>query len=133
MNINKIKKLIDYLKASKMFDQTKYFHPCGTPACIAGHACIMEGYIRDNGSAFTRFSMVLKKGEYTSMSAEMAATKILELTYQQSQAAFSEAPYGYFEDLDDENWKIKPTTVDDAIAMLENLIETGEVEWGTNR
>lgn len=39
-------RLADYIEGQpeEEFDQSSFFHPCGTPACIAGHCSAMIGY-----------------------------------------------------------------------------------------
>lgn len=47
MNVENILQLADHLETLAPsdgrvgYDQTRYVHPCGTPACIAGHACAL--------------------------------------------------------------------------------------------
>ena len=56
-----------------------------------------------------------------------AAAHILELNIQQRDLLFDQFPYG---EEDYEGRPMKQPTVKDAVRVLENLAETGVVDWG---
>ena len=103
MNKEKIKKLIGVLDKSETYDQSMFSHECGTPACIAGHACAMEG-------------IELDKAEEDIW---IIAKEILGLTFKQSMYLFQASPY--FTRRLVEKWE--------AIKTLQHLLETGDVVW----
>lgn len=91
MNIKKLERLHKHvLRSSKSFDmahwgmlkKSRTGHICGTVACIAGKAAILEGakIIFDGVCRFPN-------EQYTS-SIERVATAALELTYEQQQWLF---------------------------------------------
>ena len=111
MNIDNIRKTIESLKASKTFNQAHFLHSCGTPSCIAGHAAADAGisYKRVPGSNFN-----------------------VAETIKTAAAVW----FGIYPDSEEANklfFTIDPndivTTKEEAIAVLENFIETGRVEW----
>ena len=115
MNTDKILQLADIIEQSEDYAQSKYFHGCGTPACIAGHACAMEGWGKSPLAPTT--SWVVKQGE-DPVPAPEEARDILGLTTRQADILFEGAPLGPDE----------PTAAD-AAATLRHLAKMGEVRW----
>lgn len=99
MNTERILKLADVIEESETYDQTQFFHPCGTPGCIAGHAVTMLGSD--------------EKGPNTS---EIAREE-LGLDEVQATALFFVWPF-----------TINPTAKQ-AATVLRHLARTGEVDW----
>ena len=115
MHVDNIRKTIESLKASTTYDQQIYQKPCGTPGCIAGHAVIDAGFFLcpEDEDCFNE--------EGSSYEIEYTASKWFGLEEDEAYKLFSMHPmikYG------------KMATKEDAIAVLENLIETGKVDWG---
>ena len=110
MNVERLRKLRDVIAESKTYDQSDYFHGCGTPACLAGHAAVL---------AHGTKRYLSKCGRVMATLAHYDAKAWLDLTSDQSMAMFSATP---MDDL--------LTEKDDALAMLDRAIETGEVRWG---
>ena len=112
MNIDNIRKTIESLKASKTFDQAHFLHSCGTPACIAGHAAA------DAGISYKR----VPSSNYFNVAATI-----------KTAAAHWFGIYPDSKEADKLFFTISPnniaTTKEEAIAVLENFIETGRVEW----
>ena len=123
MNIENINKLIDHLESipEVEYNQKWYTHGCGTPACIAGHAA----YLSTN-KTFRRMNKFLVGTEIRTMNKFLAGTEIgvlakkwLDIPLYKSNGMFEAFPIGTDEEI----------TKQDAINMLKNLIETGEVVW----
>ena len=113
MNKQKLQSFIDYMKTvpESEYDQTQWFHHCGTPACIAGHAAVFFGWGHEGYSK-------VKKNEQMLLVSE-AADKELGLSSNQSAWLF----VGYPTDDD-------PVLVSQAVRVLQHLRDTGEVDWG---
>ena len=112
MNVDNIRTTIESLRASTTYDQTEYNDDCGTPACIAGHAVIDAGLILKTNLGYCY------DVEGVVYDIEEAAATWLGFGGQRVADLFSIYPLGE-----------KTVTKEDAIAVLENLIETGEVDW----
>ena len=112
MNIDNIRKTIESLRASTTYDQTEYNDDCGTPACIAGHAVIDAGLILKTNLGYCY------DVEGVVYDIEEAAATWLGLKDECVVDLFYMYPLGG-----------KTVTKEDAIKVLENLIETGEVDW----
>ena len=103
MNVENVKKVRDKIASHpEKYDQTVVVHDCGTPACIAGYASLMEDADRRTHHMD-------------------AAREFLGLSGVQASLLFSAIPYEYP--------GFAPPTVDEALAVLDHLIETGKVRW----
>ena len=118
MNIDNIRKTIESLKASTTYDQADYNHPCGTPACIAGHAVVDAGYIFSSKTGI----VINKNGDKVLLDKValdwfgFSDPYLFDITRpgplgKDSQGEYIHVPKEY------------------AIAMLEKLIRTGVVDW----
>ena len=105
MDKENIRALIDTLKVSETYDQSRYthFHNCETPACIAGHAVALSGELVD-------------ALDYGTM--EETAASFMGISFSDASGMFEAAPLSNSE-----------PTREDAVAMLEHFLETGEVDW----
>ena len=120
MNVDNIRKTIESLKASTTYDQTDFTNPCGTPACIAGHAAVNAGYtLRTNSYTVTNENGCIEW-------IDNIASKWFGLkdNSDESYQMFRCDPLGK-----DEEQRALFTTKEHAIAMLENFIKTGEINW----
>lgn len=129
MNKPHIRQLIDKLKELKAtgqehrYNQRRVYHEwgkttlrdslCGTPACLAGWAFYLSG---------GNFEEAELAG---GVNYEKIAAEWLGLKYVSTGTAhlLEGRPFGHFKK------KTANPTIDDAIAVLENLLETGKVEW----
>ena len=124
MNVERLKQVRDVIASSPdQYDQGIFAHKCGTPACIAGWAA----------------SLSLKPGEkltWACVATGVQSDRVdtipnraamwLDLAPHDAVKMFDGAPlwvrkgdgYGYDE-----------PTVQEALAMLNHAIETGEVVW----
>ena len=101
MNVDNIRTTIESIRRSETFDQNTFDHDCGSPGCVVGHALI------DAGFDLNDVAMRNEASQWFGIDPDL----VIEL--------FN----GY---RDEEEM---PITKEDAIAVLENLIETGEVDW----
>lgn len=122
VNVENINKVIQQLRNEKAFFDMKNWdnfehnsttvYPeniCGTPSCIGGWA---EAIVRYENKVDDH--------------AWLSSTKIGEwLGIEDYQIAPLFFPEGEAADV----WGVYEATKEDAIAVLENLIETGEVDW----
>ena len=106
MNVDNIRTTIESIRRSETFDQNTFDHDCGTPGCIVGHALVDAGFDL-NDAAVGRGIMRNETSQWFGIDPDL----VIEL--------FN----GY---RDEEEM---PITKEDAIAVLENLIETGKVDW----
>ena len=119
MNVERMKRLRDAIAESESYYQESYFHydsrgphPCGSPACLAGHAVLLaieadtrpEGYYADMG---------LLGG------VEDDASFWLDLDPCESARMFESCPL----------WGKSGATKEEALDMLDRAIETGVIEW----
>ena len=104
MNIQNLKRLRDVIAETETYNQVFVFHECGAPACLAGHAAFLARQDDVPNSHLQAWGV---------------AEEWLDLTMAQSNAMFASAPL----------WNYS-TTKEDALAMLDRAIETGEVRWG---
>ena len=112
MNVERLRKLRDVIAESKTYDQKEYFHDCGTPACLAGHATVLAlGY---EGSSTDHEEM-----QSFSEDSEEIAGDWLDLSYTECGVMFNCHPLPRHD-----------ATKEDALAMLNRAIETGKVRWG---
>ena len=106
MKVNNIKEVRDEIASKpENYNQTVVYNACGTPACIAGHAA----------------HLATPPGGYQNINCWDFAKDFLGLTGEQATDLFSSFPYPRQHDA--------PATVDEALAVLDNLIETGKVRW----
>ena len=109
MNIEALKKTRDLLARSQTYDQSTWVHdgteahPCGTPACVAGH--IMAAH--SDGPLDPEVST----------SGDAAA--LADLSSSERELMFQQNPYR----------GTRNATKDDALAMLDHAIEHQEVKW----
>jgi hypothetical protein len=128
MKIRKIRKLVETLKAmpAELYEQRTWMKdsPCGTRACIAGHAALMEGY----GSQKSRL-VVSQDADGWSYdryrSINELAREILGLSERTAERLFSGSCLGWRHE--NETWKCdtKAKQVACAIRELEDLIRLG--------
>ena len=106
MNVENINKLIDHLESipEVEYNQKWYMFKCGSPACIAGHAVRLA-----RGKDYSL------EGSHISL----IAGKWLGINEVTKKKMFHARNY----------CKTDAPTTKDAINMLKNLIETGEVVW----
>ena len=86
---------------------------CGTPCCIAGHAIAEAG--------------IDKAYEVRNKDFPNAAEVILDLTPDEANVMFDATPIRD----DDDYYECRESTREEALAMLDHAIETGEVKWET--
>lgn len=110
MNKDRILELADHIEKSETYDQRTWFHTCGTPACIAGHAAML--FAADK---------LLQMGH---MKCPDIAQNELGLSWIKSQRLFDGSPLGFTED----EGFIKVSSAH-AVKVLRHLAETGEVDW----
>ena len=125
MNVDNIKELIEVLKLSESYDQTKWLTLNDSesyyyPACIGGHVFWL---MRKNGYVYfdEQKEKYLHINGNSIVSADVFQDILMEyLEIDKEQIVlFHSEPFG----------EETPATKEDAIAVLENLIETGEVVW----
>ena len=117
MNIDNIKSTIEFLKTtSSYYDHTEYSYPDDTPSNLAGYAAVDAGYRLDHHSDMCSDS---EGNEYD---IEKVAIAWFDLEGGPSGLGF-ELFCGIEEKFD------SFITREDSIAVLENLIKTGEVDW----
>jgi len=110
MNTENILKLADIVERQEYsetllsigFNMSSYWHPCGTPSCIAGFASAQSGGTKSDGSTFSR------------------AMKWLDINQDVARALF--IPKGQFPVLAN----ITPAM---AAWTLRNLAKMGHVVW----
>jgi hypothetical protein len=128
MNKEKILRLADYIEQSGTFDMSRFFEVtdlsaidredqtnfCGTVACIAGHALMLEGWgrrdIASSRGASWSYDRPIDK-----------ARLVLDLTIQQAQELFfctSTIP-------------ALSITKEKAAAVLRHFARTGKIDWST--
>ena len=90
---------------------------CGTPACVAGFACVAhDGKITEGAMCITPDKRYKQISEY--------AAEVLGLSDEDAHWLFHEDPFGSAYS----TGRPHPTA-DDAIATLNRAIETGVVRW----
>jgi len=120
MNVEELERVSDAIAKSRSFDQSNWRFPCGTPACIAGHAAHLHGWrytVNENG--IMSESMIDGSGPNTRKHVHFVAQDILGLTDEEADAMFDGQPFG-----DD----VEATRMD-ALRMLDHAISHGEVKW----
>ena len=115
MNIEALKRTRDAIEAApESYSQDMWMHDCGTPACVAGFACVAHGYeiwVNEAGD-----DSAWKKGE-TGGTVPSVAAALLEMTSGEAREMFNGTPMGF-----------RPSYLD-AINMLDHAIADGVVEW----
>ena len=122
MNKKRIQKLIDYLswirdkRYGQNFNQKRYLHGCGTPACIAGHTCAL-----------------MQSEDYRINSFRETMSILLEI--HRDEGIFNEAR-DWLDLSDDQasilfDGKVLGADIYTAVEVLENLLDTDTVEWGS--
>ena len=102
MNTENLKLLRAAIAESETYSQEDFFHPCGTPACLAGHAAMLADVMCPPAAA----------------AAVRRAEAWLDLTVEEGDAMFDPHPLGCY-----------VTPKEDALAMLDRAIETDKVLW----
>ena len=109
MNVENMRKLRDTIAESETYDQGRFFHECGTPACLAGHAVMLS-----KAEAPVLADWKTAPVEYI----VGYAAAWLGITGGQSISMFAGEP------CDD-----RSATKREALDMLNRAIKTGEIEW----
>ena len=104
MNTEKLKKLRDVVKDADEFCMD-HFSLCGTPQCLAGHTCAMEG--------MSVFGASAAKPGGNRVNCPNTAAEILGLTGYEALDMFYQ--YG--------------ASRAEALAMLDTAIEHDEIRW----
>ena len=116
------------------YDQSAWLHGCGTPACIAGwaaHLSLQDGeslvWCGPTGTdvgVWSESSVPLVIGD-TGAVFDIAhrAKEWLGLSRDEAQIMFEADPLPWGE----------PISPDDAVAMLDHAIETGNIVWGIEK
>ena len=107
LNVERLKRLREAVAESETFEQSIFYHPCGTPACIAGH-CIWLAEESPDRREFVRLCS----------DTRMRAKNWLGLTYIQADTMFDGYPLGN-----------RRVTKAEALDMLDRAIATGVVVW----
>ena len=113
MNRTRVLALAEYIEYSDSYSQSNWFHACGSPGCIAGHAIALfrtrKHYVNE----------WVKKPPPRNAAGE--AKRYLGLNDEQSNTLFDGYPFSPY-------LNGKPSRYD-AAATLRNLAATGKVEW----
>lgn len=136
MNIENLKLLRDAIAESETYDQSRWAHPCGTPACVAGHAAVLAGGTLVWGR-LGRFAQITPNTALCEIDGvrrpvENVATDWLELNGLQAAGMFQGNPYDEFPP----NHRVpgygpvpSHPTKRHALAMLDDAIEHQQVNW----
>ena len=108
MHTANLRKLIQTIEQSESFDMQYYFHSCGTPACIAGHAAM--------------HARLIAKPRWFSATEDACAW--LDLTDDVADDLFLPL-------LHELGLKFSDITKEQAVACLKHLELTGNVVWET--
>ena len=115
MNKENMKRLVESIRSSTTFTMREFMigeHPCGSPACIAGHASsLMEGHLLFNSLEDIREFLGLSR-------EEMGKIYLPSFSYADFRSRI---------------WNKGFISKAHAINMLEKFIETGEVDWEGTR
>ena len=124
MNVERLKQVRDVIASSPdQYDQGIFAHECGTPACIAGWAASLS---LKSGETLTWACVATGVRSDRVDTIPNRAAMWLDLTGDESDDMFDSTPllvrYG--------GWgSHREPTVQEALAMLDHAIETGEVVW----
>ena len=130
MNTQRLQAVRDIIAAHpSKYDQDQYLHPCGSPACIAGWAAHLS--LRE-GESLSRLNLpcgsyVLNERGTIAAHVMSRAGEWLGLTPLEKLAMFEGDPIDYWED--DGEMLSRPSTVQEALAMLDHAIKRQKVEW----
>ena len=116
-------KLADHVEESDwaFYQQSIYFHPCGTPACLAGHTAVLFEVPTP--------TCVLKPDYSRKYYREVGkfqdrCRQALGLTFAQGSALFESHPFR--DEIGIPSYR--PNALDAAVT-LRHSVETGQVEW----
>ena len=91
------------------YDQRVFVHDCGSPACLSGHShFLMKNENTDN----KHYGLCINNGEFSKNN------NWLGISIEQAFTMFTSEPIEH-----------EDVTKQDAINMLKNFLETGEVVW----
>ena len=110
MNTGNLNMLAEIVRNSDTYEQRWYRHRCGTPACIAGHACAaasMGGVLPEEG-----------------LLIYSAAVDWLAIDEETAASLFNAFPL-----MDREEKPEGLATNEEAAEVLRHLAETGNVDW----
>ena len=110
MNRKAIKRTRNAIIDSGTYDQTVWVHDCETPGCIAGHAICAHGWVPTATVDISTQTATPPDGGLPQY-IDVAARDILGLDSEQADELFSANAEG------------------DPVAVLNHLLETGEVDW----
>ena len=129
MNIERLQTVRDTIAANAdQYEQDQYLHPCGSPACIAGWAAHLslkgDEILTVRGPALG--SYVVDENDLMEH-VETRAREWLDLAREEAIEMFWGEPIDY---RDDNGMQCcRPSTVEEALAMLDNAIKREKVEW----
>ncbi|MCI0562018.1 MAG: hypothetical protein MN733_26320 [Nitrososphaera sp.] len=110
-------RLADRVEKSKTFDMSDFFHECGTPACIAGHAFLQKA--EDKGKAFFG-------AEYGQLRFE-ETVEYLELSKEEAILLFTPSfVWAHYEARPGEPGFISAEL---AVRVLRRFALTGVIDW----
>ena len=111
------------------YDQEQYLHDCGTPACIAGWAAHLSLTDGERLSQVNQSygSCILDRHGAMVTNVSARAGGWLGLSSWEQVLMFAGHPIEYRDA--GATLHCRPSTVDEALAMLDHAIETGEVRW----
>jgi len=124
-------KLARMLRESETFNQRSWFcditdeYPCGTPACVAGHATILDGWetvINEDVNECDLGLVKFEQGKLRLSTTMTAARQALGLSEQESHRLFG----GNTQHFWPEGHRKENPTGEDAARLLEALV-AGEV------
>lgn len=119
MNIEAIKRTRDLIASQpELYNQEKWGHDCGTPACIAGFACVANGGKLRQRLNYGVKEIVCVTQRGTSRTVRQYAARKLGLPMGEADMLFAANPLFH-----------RPATHEDAIATLDRMIETGQIDW----
>lgn len=115
VNVAECLRVANQIERSSTFDMGQVLHDCKTPACIAGHVAVANGFVRD------------PKGDHINLQAMRFAREVLALQPQQAADLFCATSCVFGTTA--ENYDGMAATPAHAAACLRKLAETGEVDW----
>ncbi len=127
MNVENIRKTIDAIRAEKIarFDMSNWCvekNHCGTAACIAGFAALIDtDHVKSpRGDRWSFFAIGDSQIDANIRYVDEVAQDFLGLTTDQAHDLFMP---------DILRVPLREVSAENAIKVLENLIETGDVDW----
>ena len=122
MNSERLKQVRDAIASDPdQYDQGYYVNECGSPACVAGWAAHLS---LEPGEALGWWGLRMPDGRYRN--PHLRAQMWLGLSSHDAGRMFDETPL--WVNREDRSIYDEPT-VQEALAMLDHAIETGEVVW----